>query len=207
MRGHPARPRDRQGFVELSALDDMLGEDVLAVSVMAVKSDSRCGVAGYEGRPIARARFLYGAQQLLLSRWPMPDEVLLQFERSHPDLEFLLRTECLLRPGPPWLFRIASDGLAYECRGLRVRPGQRYIILTATQVAASTDVVEPTNVQCQGIEGALLNLPSALTSRWEQVLLALGLAQSKSIVVWPAGLVAWTVAIIMGFARSSDEFH
>ena len=155
-----------------------------------VLSDSRCGVAGYEGRPIARARFLYGAQQLLLSRWPMPDEVLLQFEPSHPDLEFLLRTECLLRPGPPWLFRIASDGLAYECRGLRVRPGQRYIILTATQVAASTDVVEPTNVQCQGIEGALLNLPSALTSRWEQVLLDLGLAQSKSIVVWPAGLTA-----------------
>ena len=39
MRGHPARPRDRQGFVELSALDDMLGEDVLAVSVMAVNNE------------------------------------------------------------------------------------------------------------------------------------------------------------------------
>ena len=32
-------PVDRQGFVELSALDDMLGEDVLAVSVMAVNNE------------------------------------------------------------------------------------------------------------------------------------------------------------------------
>ena len=38
------------------------------------------------------------------------DEVLLQFERSNEQLNFLLRTECLLRPGPNWLFRIASDG-------------------------------------------------------------------------------------------------
>ena len=105
-----------------------------------VLTQSRCRVAGYEGRPIARGRFLYGAQRLALSRWPAPHEVFLQFEQSHPDLEFLLRAECLLRPGPPWLFRIASDGLAYECRGLRVRPGQRYVVL-ATQVAAFADVV------------------------------------------------------------------
>lgn len=32
-------PVDRQGFVELAALDDMLGEDVLVVSVMAVNNE------------------------------------------------------------------------------------------------------------------------------------------------------------------------
>ena len=123
-------------------------------------TQSRCRVAGYEGRPIARGRFLYGAQRLSLSIWPAPNEVFLRFEQSHPDLEFLLKAECLLRPGPPWLFRIASDGLAYECRGLRVRPGQRYVLLD-TQVAAFADVVKPVDVECRGIRGALLNLPAA----------------------------------------------
>ena len=155
-----------------------------------VLTESRCRVAGYEGRPIARGRFLYGAQRFVLSKWPAPDEVLLRFEQSQPGLEFLLKTECLLRPGPRWLFRIASDGLAYECRGLRVRPGQRYIILTTTGVDAFSGVAQPANIQCQGIHGALLNLPSALNSRWEQMIRDLGLAQSKVIEVWPAGLAA-----------------
>ena len=155
-----------------------------------VLTESRCVVAGNEGRPIARGRFLYGSQQLGLSRWPTPDEILLQFERSHADLEFLLRTECLLRPGPPWLFRIASDGLAYECRSSRVRPGQRYIVLTTAKVPASADVVRPADVQCRGIDGVLLDLPSGLSSRLEQVIQDLGLAQSRSFEVWPAGLAA-----------------
>lgn len=153
-----------------------------------VLMQSRCRVAGYEGRPIARGRFLYGAQPLPLSRWPAPDEVFLRFEQSHPDLEFLLKTECLLRPGPPWLFRIASDGLAYECRGLRVRPGQRYVVLN-TQEAASADGVQAVDIQCRGIQGTLLNLPAAgVHSRLEEVIQELGLTQSKLIEVWPAGL-------------------
>ena len=152
-----------------------------------VLTQSRCRVAGYEGRPIARGRFLYGAQRLALSRWPAPHEVFLQFEQSHPDLEFLLTAECLLRPGPPWLFRIASDGLAYECRGLRVRPGQRYIVLT-TQVAAFADVVKPVDLECRGIRGTLLKLPAAVGSRLEELIRDLGLTQSRLIEVWPAGL-------------------
>ena len=153
-----------------------------------VLAQSRCRVAGYAGRPIARGRFLYGAQQLRLSRWPAPDEVFLRFERSHPDLEFLLRTECLLRPGPPWLFRIASDGLAHECRGLRVRPGQQYVVLDA-QVGASANGVQPVDVQCRGIQGTLLTLPAdGVNARLEEVIQELGLTQSKLIEVWPAGL-------------------
>ena len=152
-----------------------------------VLTESRCRVAGYEGRPIARGRFLYGAQRLPLSRWPAAQEVFLQFEQSHPDLEFLLKTECLLRPGPPWLFRIASDGLAYECRGLRVRPGQRYVVLNS-EVAAHADGVQPVDVQCEGVQAILLNLPAALGSRLEAMIQELGLTRSRLIKVWPAGL-------------------
>lgn len=85
-------------------------------------TNSRCVVAGAAGRPLARGRCLHGSQRVILSRWPQSDEVLLQFERTDSQLDYLLRTECLLRPGSTRLFRIATDGLAYELKSLRVRP-------------------------------------------------------------------------------------
>ena len=138
---------------------------------------------------------MFGAQRIKLNKWPNADEVLLRFEERNPDLEFLLRAECMFRPGPPWLFRIASDVVAYECRGLRVRPGQQYVVLTtkATQMATATDVVQPIDIQCRGIHGILLNLPGALSSQIEEVIQDLGLIQSRLIQVQPAGLtpVRW----------------
>ena len=152
-----------------------------------VLKQSRCRVAGYEGRPIARGRFLYGSQRLSLSRWPVPDEVFLRFEQSHPDLEFLLKTECLLRPGPPWVFRIASDGFAYECRSLRVRPGQRYVILS-TRAAEFVDGLQPVDLQCRGIRGTLLSVPTAPGARLDRAIQDIGLTRSRLLEVWPAGL-------------------
>ena len=77
-----------------------------------ILTGSRCVVAGASGRPLARGRLLHGPQRVMLARWPRPHEVLLRFEHRDSQLDYLLRTECLLRPGPRWLFRIASDGLA-----------------------------------------------------------------------------------------------
>ena len=158
-----------------------------------VLSGSRCTVAGSSGRPLARGRLLYGAQRITLQEWPKADEVLLQFERRDPQLDFLLRTECLLRPGPKWLFRIASDGLAYESRGLRVRSGERYILISATGQLPTNQHTTTVNLNCQGVHGALLHLPESLTPDWEEALRGLGLDQSRSVEVWPAGLapVAW----------------
>jgi len=151
---------------------------------------ARCVIAGSAGRPLARGRLLHGAQRVLLSRWPRSDEVLLQFEQSNPQLDFLLRAEFLLRPGPTWLFRIASDGLAYASRGLGVRAGERYIIVTSDGPVDAIEYVQPIDLRCQGVYGALLELPSALTSDREEGLRRLGLGQAKKIEVWPAGLVA-----------------
>lgn len=151
-----------------------------------VLTQSRCTVTGSTGRPLARGQCLFGSQQVPLKRWPRHDEVLLQFDKRDPQLEALFRTECLLRPGPLWLFRIASDGLAYEVRNLRVRPAQQYIVVRA---GAVTDPELPlVTLGCEGVTGHLLALPEALDSRLEPVLNRLGLRQSKSIEVWPAGL-------------------
>lgn len=151
-----------------------------------VLTQSRCTVTGSTGRPLARGQCLYGSQQVPLKRWPRYDEVLLQFDKRDPQLEALFRTECLLRPGPLWLFRIASDGLAYEVRNLRVRPAQQYIVVRA---GVDSDRELPlVTLGCEGVMAYLLALPEALDSRLESVLNRLGLRQSKSIEVWPAGL-------------------
>ena len=158
-----------------------------------ILTGSRCTVAGASGRPLARGRCLHGVQRVLLARWPRADEVLLQFEQTDPQLQYLLRTECLLRLGPTRLFRIASDGLAYELRSLRVRPGERYILVSANGPFQATEHLRPVQLRCEGVHGALMTLPAALTSRWEAELGRLGLGRAKKIEVWPAGLgaVVW----------------
>lgn len=160
--------------------------------VREVLTESRCTVAGAAGRPLARGRCLHGPQRVALSRWPRPDDVLLKFERTDPQLEYLLRAECMLRPGSSWLFKVASDGLAYESRGMRVRADTKYL-LVSTEPFARLPVARSVELTCQGVHAVLLDVPSALTPEWEQALRQLQVTQAKAIEVWPAGLaaVAW----------------
>jgi len=159
-------------------------------SVRDILTGARCIVAGAIGRPLARGRCLYGPQRVALAQWPRADEVLLKFERSDEQLDFLLRTECLLRPGPNWLFRIASDGLAYESRSLGVRTGERYIFVSAAGPVKSDARTQRIALTCRGAHAVLLDLPDALTPDWENTLRNLGLNQARKIEVWPAGLAA-----------------
>ena len=160
--------------------------------VRDVLTESRCTVAGAAGRPLARGRCLHGPQRVVLGRWPRPDDVLLKFERTDAQLEYLLRTECMLRPGTSWLFKVASDGLAYESRGMRVRADSKYLLVSA-EPFTHLPVARPVELTCQGVHAVLLDVPSALTSEWEQALKQLQVSQAKLIEVWPAGLaaVAW----------------
>jgi hypothetical protein len=160
--------------------------------VREVLNESRCVVAGATGRPLARGRCLQGGQRVVLGRWPRADEVLMKFERPEPQLEYLLRAECLLRPGPSWLFKVARDGLAYESRGMRVRAGSRYLLVSTQQLVRS-DLARPVDVACESVFGVLLDVPTALTPEWEEALRQFQITQAKSIEVWPAGLaaIAW----------------
>lgn len=160
--------------------------------VREVLANSRCTVAGTSGRPLARGRCLHGPQRVALSRWPRGDDVLLKFERSDPQLEYLLRAECMLRPASSWLFKVASDGLAYESRGMRVRADTKYV-LVSTEPFARLFLARPLELTCQGVYAVLLDVPPALTSDWEHALRQFQVSQAKSIEVWPAGLaaVAW----------------
>ena len=159
-------------------------------NVRNVLADSRCKVAGAAGRPLARGSVLHGSQRVLLTRWPSPEEILLQFEKSDPQLEYLLRAECLLRPGPRWLFRVASDGVAYQMRGLSVRAAQQYVLVGKDGTFTPHSLLRPAKISCEGVQAALLELPMSLNSEFEVGLQQLGIALAKTIQVWPAGLAA-----------------
>ena len=189
------RPRDASErswdiFLEVPSLSHLL---LRFPQTREILTGSRCVVAGSQGRPLARGRLVYGAQRIRLVRWPNPDEVLLQFDRRDPQLDFLLRTECLLRPGSTWLLRIASDGLAYERRGLRVRPGERYVILSTDGPIDGGGHVTPIEIVCEGVYAAILDLPKSLKEEWQRSIQNLGLGQARGIEVWPSGLsaMAW----------------
>lgn len=160
--------------------------------VRTALTESRCSVAGAVGRPLARGRLLNGPQRVPLGRWPRSEDVLLKFERTDPQLDYLMRAECMLRPGTSWLFRVASDGLAYESRGMRVRANSKYLVLSTNPFARSS-LTREAALTCQGVHALHVDIPPAVTPEWEQVLRDLHLAQAKAIEVWPVGLaaVAW----------------
>lgn len=152
----------------------------------AALENSRCTVAGAAGRPLARGRVMSGTR-VILARWPKPEEVLLQFEQSTRELELLLRTECLLR-SPPWLFRIASDGLAYELRGRCVRAGCAYVLVSSAPLGHIPPGAQRVRLLCEGASAILFTLPVALDSAWEDAARRLHLAPAKVIRAWPVGL-------------------
>ena len=151
---------------------------------------SRCVVAGSTRPPIARSGFLHGPKQVRLHEWPPSGNALLSFERSTPEVDAFVETECSLRPGDIWLFRVASDGLAYEVRGRNVRPGQRYVVISTGQPFPQGSVGVPVTVSCAGISAVDLPLDNALNLETTEYLQQLGISQSRGVDVWPAGLAA-----------------
>lgn len=163
-------------------------------NLRSVLTDSRCSVAGSVRRsPRARGTFLHGPQRDILKQWPKSDEVLLQFEQSSPELEGLLSTDCLLRPGPIWLFRIGVDEWAYEIRSKVVRPGQSYILISSIGPTLFASLGKTLSLSCAGVCAARLDIPSVISSEWQDFIDNVGLSLSRSIQVWPVGLppVAW----------------
>lgn len=173
-------------FLELPDLSHLL---LRFPNARGALSASRCTVAGSAGRPLARGRLLHGAELVPMARWPQQAEVLLQFEEKVPELEYLLRTECLLRPGNRWLLKVASDRLGYELREARVRAGQRYILLSNSPISAG-ETAKTVKLSCEGVHGLLIDVPPAVSPGYAEWLKALGVTQAVDIHVWPAGLTS-----------------
>jgi hypothetical protein len=152
--------------------------------------NQRCSVAGSrDPRPLARSRVLFSAQEVPLGRWPQRGQVLLRFDNPPPGLDYILHTECLLRPGPQWIFRISGDQSAVEHLTQVLRPGNDYIVLGIDPIDAIPLDPELVKLACAGIQAFRISVPDSVSQPYAAKMEELGLSSARAIRVWPAGLI------------------
>ncbi|HXY99029.1 MAG TPA: hypothetical protein VEI03_03450 [Stellaceae bacterium] len=149
---------------------------------------TRCKIIGTGDTWVPASGLLYGAQRRILKNWPSPDRPVIQFERSHKTIDHLLNSECCLTRGANWLCRLGPDGIAREIKGRFVRPGRRYIILTAAPISNPPAFLTPCKTDCSNIHTSYMEVPDKLSEEVLTGLARLDLQVAKTIRIWPAGL-------------------
>lgn len=159
----------------------------LRTDLRSFLKETRCRVAG--GSETKPAGWVLSKNLVaIMKSWPNPDAPVLVFDKSHPVLDHLLKTDCVLSAGPLWLFRIGSDGIAREILGRAVRPGSDYIVLSANQLPPASALSRECAVDCAGVRAFRIALPQQLSVEDIRWLNDAGLQIARSIRVWPAGL-------------------
>lgn len=134
------------------------------------------------------AWLLSGDRKGALKRWPDARTPLLQFERHNALIDHLLQSECRLDPGPNWLFRIGSDGIARHIASPTVRPGHDYIVATTGNMPRQSSGIGSCAIDCAGVRAFRLAVPVQVSAEATARLKELGLDVVRTIRVWPAGL-------------------
>jgi len=152
---------------------------------------TRVRLAG-RASPLARGRLLAGDQRVRLDEWPASQVPLLQFEGdSLASANRLLADQCVLSPGPAWLFRVRERGLATEVRGKVVQPGRSYVLLVRADLP--TDGRPPWVVAAPcaaaGVSAFILHAPAVLDERDTAALASLGIGVLADVSVRPAGII------------------
>ena len=131
---------------------------------------------------------LSGDRKGALSRWPDAGSPLIQFERPNSLMDHLLESECRLDPGPIWLFRVGSDGIARHIASRTVRPTGDYVVVTVGTMPRELPNSAPCALQCAGAHAFRLAVPDHVSAAATARLRDLGLNVARTIRVWPAGL-------------------
>jgi hypothetical protein len=154
-------------------------------------ANCRALVAGAAGPPLSRGRVLYPGQRVRLRNWPASEAPLLQLEGASETTNSLLADQCVLAPGPRWLFRVRERGLANEVRGHGARAGCRYVLLSEDRLVATLPPwIVPAEVQTGGVFAYAVDVPSVLDPIALDVLRRVGVRAVSDIVISPAGVLA-----------------
>lgn len=152
----------------------------------------RVVVAGTAGAPLARRKLLVPGQEVALAEWPDRRVPLLQFEGSGTEkANGLLADQCVLSPGPPWLFRVQEPGFAAEVRGKFVRPGRCYVLL-GPAAGACGDMptwMTRTTSATAGVTAYDVRVPAVISDSDVKHIRSLGLSVVSDVVLRPAGIV------------------
>jgi tetratricopeptide (TPR) repeat protein len=147
-------------------------------------------VLGYSGPPLARGRLAYPGRPLRLNEWPSPGSPLIQLERGSEAVNSLLADQCVISPGPLWLFHVRDDREAIEVRGKFVRPGHAYVAVSVERLPDGMPTwVSLGECQTAGIHAYNLLAPDVLDLATLGSLRAAGLSTITDVEIRPAGLV------------------
>ena len=149
---------------------------------------TRCKIAGTGDTWLPKGWLLSSAQRRVLKSWPGAGLPLVKFEQPNEVLDPLVDSETRLSPGPVWVCRIGTDGLAHEIAGRIVRPGRKYILLSEEKLPRDHSLLAACGLDCDGINAALLSMPDTLSSANIADLQELGLQVARTVRIWPAGL-------------------
>ncbi len=152
----------------------------------------RVRLAGTSGAPLARRRLLVPGAKVAIEQWPDQRTPLLQFEGDGMEAaNRLLADQCVLSPGPAWLFRVREPGLATEVRGKFVRPGHSYVLITKAVLPAEgcPPWIKPTACATTGVSAYALTTPAVIGDDEIEGLQTLGLGVVADVDVRPAGIV------------------
>jgi hypothetical protein len=182
--------KERDGWAAYLDLPDL---SVLAERLQSIHEDLgrlRARIAGSLAAPLARGQLLFPGQQLRLNQWPDPRSPLIQLEGGSPEANGLLADQCVLSPGPHWLFRVREPGLAVEVRGKFVRPGREYILMSRDSLPGNLPMwVKKVPCVTADIEAYSIDAPALLESEQLATLRSLGLGVVTDVAVRPAGVV------------------
>ena len=160
----------------------------LSAEIHSFLESARCRLNGAQDfKPTGW--LLSGDRKGALRSWPDPASPLIHFEqRPNPMIDHLLESECRLGPGPLWLFRIGTDGIARHIASRIVRPSFDYIVVTTALLPDTLEGVTPCNLACESVSGYRLSMPSPVSAEMTARLKEMGLHVARTIRVWPAGL-------------------
>ena len=141
-------------------------------------------------RPVPKGGLAYARQEIRFESWPDPRAPFVQLEDADKAANALLADQCLITPGPWWLFRRQGEALAIEVKGRFVRPGQDYILVGTGVDAPRLPWCEPVALGLDGAIAYQLRVPEPLTAAERASLESSGLATVSSASIRPVGIVA-----------------
>lgn len=149
------------------------------------------GMVNGGDRHIPPSGLLYPGQEVRFAKWPRPDEQFLRLDRADDHTNRILADQCVMSPGPWWLFRRQGTGLAIEVKGKFVRPGHRYVLVGAGSVVApSVPWCKEVSISAEGARAYELAVPEQLSEAEAALLTASGVAVVSHVAIRPVGIVA-----------------
>ena len=103
----------------------------------------------------------------------------------------MLADQCVLSPGPAWLFRVREPGLATEVRGKVVRPGLAYVLFVRASLPTDgrPSWVIPAPCATAGVSAFVLQAPAVLDEEDSAALASLGIGVLADVGVRPVGII------------------